>query len=68
MPTSYDVVIGDPAQSIMEFDKKERMDLIVMSTHGKSGLKRAIMGRVADAVIRDSGKPVLVIRPHPRNK
>ena len=60
---SYQVVVGDPAQSIMDFAQKEHIDLVVMSTHGKSGLKRAIMGSVADAVIRESGKPVLVIRP-----
>ena len=60
---SYRVVIGDPAQSIMEFAQKEHIDLVVMTTHGKSGLKRAIMGSVADVVIRESGKPVLVVRP-----
>ena len=60
---SYQVVVGDPAQSIMSFAQKEHIDLIVMTTHGKSGLKRAFMGSVADAVIRESGKPVLVFRP-----
>ena len=60
---SYQVVVGDPAQSIMSFAQKEHIDLIFMTTHGKSGLKRAFMGSVADAVIRESGKPVLVVRP-----
>ena len=60
---SYQVVVGDPSQSIMSFAQKEHIDLIVMTTHGKSGLKRAFMGSVADAVIRESGKPVLVVRP-----
>lgn len=64
---SYEVVVGEPAQTIMEFSKKEHMDLVVMTTHGKSGIKRAIMGSVADAVIRESGKPVLVVRPQIRN-
>ena len=59
---SYQVVVGDPVQSIMSFAQKEHIDLIVMTTHGKSGLKRAFMGSVADAVIRKSGKPVLVVR------
>jgi len=63
MVGSYSVIVGDPSRSIIAFAQKERIDLIVMSTHGKSGLKRAIMGSVADAVIRESGKPVLVIRP-----
>jgi len=60
---SYQVAVGDPAQSIMSFAQKEHIDLVVMATHGKSGLKRAFMGSVADAVIRESGKPVLVVRP-----
>ncbi len=60
---SYKVVVGDPPRSIMSFSKKEHIDLIVMTTHGKTGLRRAIMGSVADVVIRESGKPVLVIRP-----
>jgi len=65
---SYQVAIGDPAQSIMEFSKKGKIDLVVMTTHGKSGLKRAIMGSIADVVIRESGKPVLVIRPQTSSK
>lgn len=68
MVGSYSVVVGDPSQSIISFSRKERIDLIVMSTHGKSGLKRAIMGSVADSVIRGSGKPVLVIRPLSHHK
>jgi nucleotide-binding universal stress UspA family protein len=59
----YKVVIGEPAESIMQFSQKEHVDLVIMTTHGKSGLKRAILGSVADSVIRESGKPVLVIHP-----
>jgi nucleotide-binding universal stress UspA family protein len=60
--TSF-VLFGDPAESILEFLKKEHIDLVVMTTHGKSRLKRAILGSVTDSVIRESGKPVLVVRP-----
>jgi nucleotide-binding universal stress UspA family protein len=63
---SYNVAVGNPARSIMEFSKRGHIDLVVMTTHGKIGLKRAIMGSVADAVIRESGKPVLVTRPQSR--
>jgi len=59
---STHVVVGDPAQSIIEFCKKNEVNLIVMMTHGKSGFKRAILGSVADRVIRESGLPVLAIR------
>jgi nucleotide-binding universal stress UspA family protein len=65
---SYQVLVGDPAQSIMDFADKKKTDLVVMTTHGKSGLKRAIMGSVADSVIRESGKPVLVVRPQTKAK
>ena len=65
---SYRMAIGDPAQSIMQFSKNENVDLIVMTTHGKSGLRRAVMGSIADVVIRESGKPVLVIRPQTSRK
>lgn len=65
---SYQVAIGNPAQSIIEFSKKEKINLIVMTTHGKSGLKRAVIGSIADVVIRESGKPVLVIRPQTSRK
>lgn len=61
--SSYQVLVGDTARSIIEFSEKENVDLVVMTTHGKSGLKRAVMGSIADAVIRQSGKPVLVVRP-----
>jgi len=65
---SYQVVVGEPSRAIMKFSRQEHIDLIVMTTHGKSGLRRAIMGSVTDAVIRESGKPVLVIRPPKRGE
>jgi len=65
---SYNVEVGEPAKCIVAFSQREHVDLIVMNTHGKSGLRRAIMGSVADAVIRESGKPVLVISPESRSK
>jgi nucleotide-binding universal stress UspA family protein len=65
---SSQVIIGDPAQAIMKAARKERADLIVMTTHGKSGIRRAILGSVADEVIRNSRKPVLVIRPQTSGK
>jgi nucleotide-binding universal stress UspA family protein len=65
---SYRIVIGDPAYTIMSLCKKEHIDLVVMTTHGKSGFKRAILGSVADEVIRGSKIPVLVIRPPARKR
>jgi len=58
----YQVVVGDPAMSILGCCKKEGVDLVIMTTAGKGGLRRAIMGSVADEVVRHSGIPVLTIR------
>jgi nucleotide-binding universal stress UspA family protein len=66
--SSYRVVIGEAAPAIIECSEKEKIDLVVMTTSGKSGLRRAFMGSVADAVIRQSGKPVLVLRPQTVSK
>jgi len=60
---SYKLVMGHPGKSIINLCRKERIDLAVMSTHGRGGLKRAILGSVADEVVRESKVPVLVIRP-----
>ncbi|MDD4876443.1 MAG: universal stress protein [Dehalococcoidales bacterium] len=61
--TSYQVIVGDPARVIRELSKKKHIDLVVMTSHGKSGLKRVIMGSVADEVIRESKVSVLIARP-----
>jgi nucleotide-binding universal stress UspA family protein len=60
---TYTVHTGSPALSIIEFSKSENIDLIVMTTHGEGGIKRAFLGSVADEVVRESGKPVLVFNP-----
>jgi nucleotide-binding universal stress UspA family protein len=60
---SCDVLFGNPALLIIGFARKHDMDLIVMTSHGKGDLKRAIIGSVADEVVRESGKPVLVFNP-----
>lgn len=58
-----EVIKGDPSKAIKDYAYEKHVDLVVMTTHGKSGLKRAIMGSVADAIIRESGIPVLVVKP-----
>jgi nucleotide-binding universal stress UspA family protein len=60
---SYHVLVGHPAESIIEFCDKEAIDLVVMTTKGQGGIKRAILGSIADEVIRAPGFPVLAIRP-----
>ena len=57
------VVIGPPAIRIIEESQDLEGALVVMSSHGQSGLERWIVGSVADKVIRSSRRPVLVIPP-----
>jgi nucleotide-binding universal stress UspA family protein len=51
------------AETIIEYATDKNVDMIAMSTHGRSGLGRLIYGSVADEVLRRSHKPVLLIRP-----
>lgn len=65
--TSSKILSGAASDQILEYSKSQRVDLIALSTHGRTGLGRVIFGSVADRVIRDSGVPVLVIRPSERH-
>lgn len=53
---------GDPATEICDYAKKISADLIVMSTHGRSGIGRLVYGSVADRVLRGANIPVLLVR------
>lgn len=57
------VVTGSPASRLLEEVKSLNRPLIVMSTRGESGIKRWVLGSVADKVIRSSGLPVMVVPP-----
>jgi nucleotide-binding universal stress UspA family protein len=56
------VLIGDPAEMILQFANQVKASLIAMSTHGRGGLERAVFGSVADHVVRHSDRPLLLIR------
>lgn len=53
---------GPPAYAIVEAARLQRVDLIAMTTHGRSGLGRLIMGSVAESVVRGTTIPILLIR------
>jgi hypothetical protein len=55
------VVVGHAAEAILDLAERMSADLITLSTHGRSGPARWIMGSVADAVIRHADRPCLVI-------
>lgn len=56
------LVMGDPAEEIVRLADEEHVELIVMATHGRSGLTRMLMGSVAEAVVRRAKCPVLTLK------
>lgn len=63
---SVRVVDGEPvADMILEAAAELSTDLIVMSTHGRSGVSRWVFGSVADRVLRSAGVPILLVRAGP---
>lgn len=54
---------GEPAGSIVRFAEENAVDLIVMSTHGRTGLVRLLMGSVAEEVVRRAKCLVLTLKP-----
>jgi nucleotide-binding universal stress UspA family protein len=59
----FEVIEGRAAESILDYAEKNKVDLIVISTHGRSGISRFTFGSVADKVVRHSPIPVLVVSP-----
>jgi nucleotide-binding universal stress UspA family protein len=55
--------VGSSASEIVRYADRERIDLIVMGTHGRTGLAHALMGSVAEAVVRTAPCQVLTIGP-----
>jgi nucleotide-binding universal stress UspA family protein len=58
----FDVAIGDPGREITEIAEREAVELIVLPSHGRTGLKRMLIGSVAERVVRLAHCPVLVLR------
>lgn len=56
------VVIGDAGNHIADYAKANGVDLIVMPSHGRSGISRLLIGSVAERVARFSHCPVLILR------
>lgn len=58
-----EVLLGQPAEEIIEYATGQDIDLIVMCSHGRSGVGRWVFGSVTEKVLRGSQTPILVIRP-----
>jgi len=56
------VVVGFPAEQILAQAAKDEVDMIVMGTHGRTGLMRLLMGSIAEHVVRGATCPVLAVK------
>ncbi|AQL42024.1 hypothetical protein BV210_04510 [Halorientalis sp. IM1011] len=62
-PTEEAILVGVPHRAIVDYVEDEGIDLIVMGTHGRTGVRRVLLGSVAERVVRTSPSPVMTIRP-----
>ena len=62
VPATVRVAVGRPAEEILRVAEEAGVDLIVMGTHGRTGLRHVLMGSVAEAVERTAGCAVLTIK------
>ncbi|HEY3343035.1 MAG TPA: universal stress protein, partial [Anaerolineae bacterium] len=58
-----ELCVGNVAESILDYADSSQADLIAMSTHGRHGIGRFLLGSVAEKVIRAARVPVLLVRP-----
>jgi nucleotide-binding universal stress UspA family protein len=58
----HKLMVGSPATSIVHLAEKEGVEMIVMPTHGRTGLARVLMGSVAEEVVRKAKCPVLTVK------
>ncbi len=57
------VIQGSPFEALPQYAQKNNIDLIVIATHGRSGISRWVWGSVADRILRSACVPVLMVRP-----
>lgn len=61
--TRIEVGVGYPHSAILALADKENVEFIIMSTHGRTGLSRALMGSVAEKVVYTTECPVMLVKP-----
>jgi len=57
------VIVGKVAESLVDYAEKNDVDLIIIATHGRSGVSRWVRGSVADRILHFACAPVLMVRP-----
>lgn len=60
--------IGEPSIEIVEFVKETGQELLVLGTHGRTGIRHALLGSIAERVVRRAGCPVLTVHPEGRER
>ena len=62
VPYAHRLTMGDPAGEVVRIAADEHAEMIVLGTHGRTGMTRLLMGSVAEAIVRRAPCPVLVYR------
>jgi len=62
IPCEHHLITGDPAAALVQFAEEQNVDVIVMGTHGRTGLSRLLMGSVAESIVGRAKCPVLTLR------
>ena len=62
VPYAHRLTMGDPAGEVVRIATEEAAEMIILGTHGRTGMTRLLMGSVAEAIVRRAPCPVLVYR------
>jgi len=60
----HKILVGDPAEEIVKYARREKVDLIIMGTHGRKGIGQIVFGSVANYVVKNVSMPVLTVHPY----
>ena len=58
----FTTLIGNPSEEIIDYAKEQQINLIIIPSHGHTGIRRFLLGSVAERVVRFAHCPVLVLR------
>lgn len=62
IPVEYRLLSGEPSEAIVRLSDDEHVDMIVVGSHGRTGFSRALLGSVAEAIVRKAHCPVVVCK------
>ncbi|MDD3042418.1 MAG: universal stress protein [Methanosarcinaceae archaeon] len=68
VPVEPVLLEGHPVFEIVDFAKKEEMDLVILGTHGRTGLDKLLLGSVAGNIVKHCKVPVMVVRSEERSE